>query len=402
MSAAALTPDALQALRAATPGTRTTVHFNHAGASLPSAATLDAIQAHLRREAEQGPMEAGVAARALTDKARSLAAQLLNAQPDEIALTGGNSSGWGAALAALGPWLAGDRILVGRHEWGGNLAALRLATQGVKVSIETIPSDDNGCVDPVALHAMLDARVRLIMLTWLPANGGLINPAAAVGRVARAAGVPYFLDAAQAVGQLPVDVNQVGCDVLSGAGRKALRGPRGTGLLYVRRDFLPRLTPAFVDTYSAPLDADGQPRLRTDAARFESAEASLALRCGLANALQEALDIGLDAIRARVDATAQALRAELAAIPGIEVLDQGRERSGLVSFNLAGQDAPAVQRALAAQGIVIGSNGVPYTPLDMNARGLTQIARASVSYLTSDSEVDRLLQALRGMARQDK
>lgn len=402
MPIAPLTPAALQALRAATPGTRTTVHFNHAGASLPSAATLDAIQAHLRREAEQGPMEAGVAARALTDKARSLAARLLNAQPDEIALTGGNSPGWGAAFAALGPWRDGDRILVGRHEWGGNLAAMRLAARGADVSIETIPSDDSGCVDPDALQAMLDARVRLIALTWLPANGGLINPAAAIGRVARKADVPYFVDAAQAVGQLPVDVAEVGCDVLSGAGRKALRGPRGTGLLYVRRDFLPRLTPAFVDTYSAPLDAGGQPRLRVDAARFESAEASLALRCGQANALQEALDIGLDAIRAQIDATARALRTELAAIAGIEVLDQGRDRSGLVSFNLAGQEASAVQRALAAQGIVIGSNGVPYTPLDMNARGLAQIARASVSYLTSTDEIDRLLQALRTLARQGR
>ncbi len=400
MPAAPLTPDTLQALRAATPGTRTTVHFNHAGASLPSAATLDAIQAHLRREAEQGPMEAGVAARALTGKARDLAARLLNAQPDEIALTGGNSPGWGAAFAALGPWRDGDRILVGRHEWGGNLAAMRLATRGVDVSIETIPSDDSGCVDPAALQAMLDARVRLVALTWLPANGGLINPAAAVGRVTRAAGVPYFVDAAQAVGQLPVNVAEVGCDVLSGAGRKALRGPRGTGLLYVRRDFLPQLTPAYVDTYSAPLDVGGEPQLRTDAARFESAEASLALRCGLANALQEALDLGLDTIRAQIDATAQALRAELAAIPGIEVLDQGRELSGLVSFNLAGQEATAVQQALAAQGIVIGSNGVPYTPLDMNARGLTQIARASVSYLTHPDEIDQLVQALRALAGQ--
>lgn len=402
MTAAVLTPAVLDTLRAATPGTRTTVHFNHAGASLPSTATLDAVQAHLRREAEQGPMEAGVAARAQTDQARALAARLLNARPDEIALTGGNSPGWGAAFAALGPWRAGDRVLVGRHEWGGNLATMRLAAQRAGATIETIPSDDSGCVDPAALQAMLDERVRLVALTWLPANGGLINPAAAIGRVTRAAGVPYFIDAAQAVGQLPVDVSEVGCDVLSGAGRKALRGPRGTGLLFVRRDFLPRLTPAFVDTYSAPLGADGQPQLRGDAARFESAEASLALRAGLANALREALDIGLDAIRARIDAVARALRAELAAIDGVAVLDQGRERSGLVSFNLAGHEAAAVQRALAAQGIVIGSNGVPYTPLDMNARGLTQIARASVSYLTRDDEIDRLLDALRTLARQGR
>ncbi|MFD4836418.1 aminotransferase class V-fold PLP-dependent enzyme [Achromobacter sp. NPDC058515] len=396
---APLAPAAIQSLRALTPGTQSTVHFNHAGASLPSAATLQAIHAHLAREAAQGPMEAGVKARELTEAARTLAAQLLNAQPDEIALTGGNSSGWGAAFAALAAWRPGDRILVGRHEWGGNLAAMRFKAELAGATLETIPSDDSGCVDADALESMLDDRVRLIALTWLPANGGLINPAAAIGRVAQRHGIPYFVDAAQAVGQLPVDVAQIGCDVLSTPGRKALRGPRGTGLLYVRRGFLDQLTPAFVDTHSAPLGADGRPVLRQDAARLELAESSPALRCGLANALREALDLGLDAIRATIDARAQALRAELAAIPGITVLDQGRERSGLVAFNLAGQDAAAVQRQLAAQGIVIGSNGVPYTPLDMEARGLTRIARASVSYLTSDAEIDRLLEGLRGLAR---
>ncbi|WP_420993080.1 aminotransferase class V-fold PLP-dependent enzyme [Cupriavidus sp. 30B13] len=396
---APLTSAAVDALRALTPGTRATTHFNHAGASLPSAATLEAIEAHLRHEAAAGPMEAGVAARAQTERARTLAAQLLNAAPAEIALTTGNSPGWGAAFAALPRWQPGDRILVARHEWGGNLAAMRLHAQRAGASIEAIPSDDSGAADPQALEAMLDERVRLVALTWLPANGGLINPAAAIGQVTRRHGIPYFIDAAQAVGQLPVDVAALGCDVLTGPGRKALRGPRGTGLLYVRKDFLPRLTPAWADTHSAPLGADGEPVLRADAARFESAEAAKALHCGLANALQEALEIGLDAIRARIDATAQALRAQLAAIPGVSVLDQGRERSGLVAFDLAGHDPLDVQRRLAAQGISIGSNGVSYTPLDMNARGLGQIARASVSYLTTEAEIDKLLDSLRALAR---
>jgi len=392
---ASLSPTAVDALRASTPGAQCTTHFNHAGASLPSSATLEAIQAHLRREATLGPMEAGVVAREQTERARLLAAQLLNAKPAEIALTTGNSPGWGAAFAALGPWQPGDRIFVGRHEWGGNLAAMRLVAQRAGVSIEVIPSDISGAVDPQALEAILDDRVRLIALTWLPANGGLINPAAAIGRVARRHGIPYFIDAAQAVGQLPVDVVEVGCDVLSGAGRKALRGPRGTGLLYVRQDFLSRLTPAFVDTRSAPLDLNGEPVLRNDAARFESAEASLALRCGLANALQEALDIGIDNIRARIDGIAQALRVQLADIPGVTVLDQGVERSGLVAFNVVGLDALSVQRSLAAQGISIGSNGVGYTPMDMAFRGLEQIARASVSYLTTELEISKLLEGIR-------
>lgn len=388
-----------EALRDRTPGASHSVHFNHAGSSLPSSATLHAIHAHLMREAMQGPMEAGVQSRALTESARTLAARLLNASPEEIALTTGNSGGWGAAFAALPAWRPGDRILVGRHEWGGNLATMRLHAERAGAVLETIPSDASGCVDADALADMVDERVRLIALTWMPANGGLINPAAAVGRVARQHGIAYFIDAAQAVGQLPIDVQEVGCDVLTGVGRKALRGPRGTGLLYVRRAFLDQLTPAFVDTHSAPLDASGQPVLRPDATRLEPAENSLALRCGLANALQEALDLGLDAIRATIDATANTLRAELANIPGLTVLDQGRERSGLISFNLAGQNATDVQRALAAKGITIGSNGVPYTPLDMQARGLTQIARASVSPLTSDAEIDRLLEGLRQLAR---
>ncbi|QYJ21831.1 aminotransferase class V-fold PLP-dependent enzyme [Achromobacter sp. ES-001] len=399
LTAAPLTAATIQTLRAQTPGAQTSVHFNHAGSSLPSSGTLEAIHAHLQREAMLGPMEAGVASRALTENARTLAAQLLNAQPDEIALTTGNSAGWGAAFAALAPWRPGDRILVGRHEWGGNLAAMRLHAERAGAVLETIASDDSGCVDPDALADMVDDRVRLIALTWMPANGGLINPAAAIGRVARRHGIPYFVDAAQAVGQLPIDVAEVGCDVLSGVGRKALRGPRGTGLLYVRRSFLDQLTPAFVDTYSAPLDADGRPVLRADAGRLESAENSLALRCGLANALQEALALGLGSIRATLDATAQRVRTELAAIPGLTVLDQGREKSSLISFNLQGRNAADVQRALAAVGVTIGSNGVPYTPLDMQARGLTHIARVSVSPLTSDNEIDRLLDALRDVAR---
>ncbi|MDP9651956.1 aminotransferase class V-fold PLP-dependent enzyme [Paraburkholderia caledonica] len=389
---------AVEALRARTPGAKSITHFNHAGASLPSSATLEAIHTQLWREATIGPMEAGVAGREQTERARILAAQLLNAKAVEIALTTGNSPGWGAAFAALGPWRSGERILVGRHEWGGNLAAMRLAAQSAGAAIEEIPSDSCGTVDPHALEAMLDDRVRLIALTWLPANGGLINPAAAIGRVARRHGIPYFIDAAQAVGQLPIDVVEVGCDVLSGAGRKALRGPRGTGLLYVRQDFLSRLTPAFVDTRSAPLDANGEPVLRDDAVRFESSEASLALHCGLANALQEALEIGVDTIRARIDDIAQTLRMQLADIPGVTVLDQGVERSSLVAFNVTGLDAVSVQRSLAAQGITIGSNGVGYTPLDMEFRGLKQIARASVSYLTTESEIGKLLDGIRVLA----
>ena len=399
----ALSSAQIDALRAATPGLQTTTHFNHAGASLPSSGTLDAIKAHLWREATMGPIEAGVAARKVTEQARQSAARLLNADPAEIALTAGSSAGWGPTFAGLGPWHAGDRILTARQEWGGNLANMRLLAQRHGVSVEVIPADAEGLADPAALEAMLDRRVRLIAITWMPANGGAINPAAAIGAVARRHGIPYFIDASQALGQYPIDVAALGCDVLTAPCRKALRGPRGTGLLYVRRAFLDALTPLFVDSHSGPLRAethlDGETTfhtvLRNDAARYEAYEVSAALHCGLANALDEALAIGVDAIRARIDATARTLRERLAALPGVSIRDLGSERSGLVSFDVAGQDLLALQRTLADRGISISVNGVAYTPLDMQARGLSLVARASVSYLTSDKEIDTLLTCLR-------
>jgi len=375
-------------LRAETPGADRILHLNHAGSSLMSAPTIAAVQAQLRREAEGGSMEAGSAAAVALEQVRADAAELLNAAADEIAFTGGNSDGWGRAFAAL-RLKPGDKVLVARSEWGGNLACLERAG----VVIETVPSDDDGQISLAALESRLDDRVRLLALTWAPANGGLIQPAAAVGRLARAAGVPYFIDAAQVVGQLPVDVRAVGCDMLTAPGRKALRGPRGTGLLFVRRDFQDRLDPAFVDTNSAPIGPVGTV-LRSDARRFESAEGPAALRLGLGVAIRQALDLGIGNIRAAIAANADALRARLAEVPGVTLRDLGIERSGLVSFTLAGRAGAPVQAAMLAQGINLGFNGRAYTPLDMDARGLDEVLRASVSYLTTEAELDRFIAAL--------
>ena len=387
----------IEALRAATPGCATSVHFNHAGASLIFAATLAAITGHLEREATHGPHEAAAAVQDRLDAARADAARLLNASTAEIAFTPSGSAGWGLAFAALPSLRAGDRLLVGRQEWGGNLATMQAAADRTGARIEVIPCRADGSVDPQALAAMLDERVRLVALTWLPANGGLINDAAAVGRVARAAGIPYFVDGGQALGQIPIDVEAIGCDVLKGAGRKHLRGPRGTAILYVRQSFLPQLRPVFHDVLSAPWTAQG-PAPRQDARIFETSEAPIALLLGLGNALREALALGVPSIRARIDLIATRIRFELASIGGVAIHDLGQERSGLVSFTIRDLDANEVKNRLAAEGINVGANGPAYTPFDMQARGLTGIVRASVSYLTSEGDIARLIGAVAGLA----
>ncbi len=337
------------------------------------------------------------AAEAAAPRLRQLredAARLLNAGRDEIAVMGSGSAAFGAVWAAFthaAPLRPGDRLLVGRQEWGGNLATYRRAAERAGATVEVLPCREDGRIDLAASAALIDARVRWISLTWLPANGGLINDAAGLGRLARAAGVPYLIDAGQALGQLPADVRQLGCDVLKGAGRKHLRGPRGTALLYVRRGFLERLEPPWVDVQSAPWPAGP----REDAGRFETSEQPVALHLALQVAVAEALELGIEAIAARVQGLAVHLRERLDSLPGVQVRDLGAGlRSGLVSFTIDGETAPAVKARLAAQGIRIGANGVAYTPLDMQARGLDGVVRASLSWLNDEADIERLVSAI--------
>ncbi len=388
----------VEELRSETPGCKAGVHFNHSGASLPSRSTLETIWDYLREEATDGPMETAARASERLDAVRVDAASLIGADPAEIAFTGSGSAAWGMAFASLPPLAAGDRILVGRQEWGGNLATMQAAAQRAGAQIEVIPVHADGSVDAAALASMMDERVRLVSLTWLPANGGLINDAAAVGRVARAAGVPYFIDAGQALGQVPIDVAALGCDVLKAAGRKFLRGPRGTALLYVRRGILSQLTPPYLDVGSGPI-ADGKVNVRDDARCFEASENSPALLLGLGDAIRRARSLGVEAIRDRIASLADTLRDNLGSIRNVTMRDLGSQRSGIVSFTVEGMAPTEVRARLAERGIAIGANGVPYTPLDMTARGLDQIARASVSYLNTMPEIALLSEAVADMAR---
>ncbi|WP_285411889.1 aminotransferase class V-fold PLP-dependent enzyme [Pseudomonas sp. lyk4-40-TSB-59a] len=388
--------DDILRLRAATPGCAQVIHFNHAGASLPSHATLDAVIEQLQREALGGPMES--ADNRVQERARNAAAVLLNAQPEDIAFASSGSAAWSQAFNALGPWQPGERILVGRHEWAGNLACMAEAVKA-GARLEVIPCDAHGAVDPQALAQMIDGQVRLIALTWLPANGGLINPAAQIGNVARRHGIPYFIDAGQALGQLPCDVQALQCDVLKGAGRKFLRGPRGTALMYIRPQFLQRLLPVQRDVLSAPWDGK-RFTLRDDARRFETSEVSLALLAGLANALEEYNRLGAIPVRQRIEQLSSGLRQRLKAIPGLTLRNLGaaNQQSGLIAFTLEGWDSVALKQTLAGRRINIGANGVAYTPLDMQARGLTNIARVAVSYLNTQEEIDVLLENLTELA----
>ena len=305
-------------LRAETPGCELVRHFNNAGGSLPPRAVLEAVISHLQREALQGPVEAGLAATAAIDDSYAAAALMLNCQPHEIAITESGSRAWSLAFSHFalgnGRFRAGDRILTSASEWAGNYIALLDAARAAGATVELIPTSPDGTPDIAALRTLIDDRVRLIALTHVAANGGMVNPAAEVGAIARAAGIPFLLDAAQSVGQMKVDVAAIGCDMLTAPGRKFLRGPRGTGLVYIRPSLLEKMRPVLVDNSCGTMSESDEIVFARDARMLETNENARALKLGLGVAIRYALALGLDAIEARITDLAATLRRQLAGI----------------------------------------------------------------------------------------
>jgi selenocysteine lyase/cysteine desulfurase len=387
----------LPRLRAETPACAEVLHFNHAGDSPSPRAVLDAVHDHLEREALIGGYEAeDEAGDRLNGVYRSIA-RLIGAETDEIAVVENATRAWDMAFYAI-PFAAGDRILTSVSEYGSNAIAYLQVTERTGARVEVVPNDEHGQLSVEALAGLLDERVKLVAVSHMPTNGGLVQPAAAIGKLAKEAGALYLLDACQTVGQLPIDVGAIGCDVLSATSRKYLRGPRGVGFLYVRREVCERLVPPFLDIHAASWVARDRYEIRPNARRFENWESYVAGKLGMGTAIDYALDLGLEAIWTRIERQAARLRAALGAIPGVTVRDLGAVKGGIVTFTVEGVDAPDVCARLSEARINTNVSSVVSTRFDMEARGLTRMVRASIHYLTTDQEIETLIRRVAAFA----
>ena len=392
----------VDSLRADTPGCPNVIPLNNAGSALPPAVVTDTVVAHLRREEQIGGYEAHAEAADRVTAVTESVATLVGARPDQIALVESATSAWDRAFLAMafsGVFSDGGRILVSSSEYASNVIPFLQLAQSWNCEVEFIPDDAHGLLDVSALRQMLSAPTALVAINHCPSQNGLINDAAAVGAAIRESGSDayYLVDACQSVGQLPVDVTEIGADFLSATGRKFLRGPRGTGFLYASDRALTSLEPLPLDLHSATWTSQGYV-MQPGARHFESWEKSYAGLLGLGAAVDYALACGIEELRARISYLAELTRSALTEIPAVRVRDRGGDpsvRSGIVTFTVDDVPAADVVQHIRAAGINVSLSTPDYARVDFETHGIEGLVRVSPHAYNTEDEVDRLVTSLR-------
>ena len=391
----------VERLRADTLGSTEVVHLNNAGSALPPAIVVETMVEHLRLEEMIGGYEAHARTVDRIDAVRDSIGALLDTSGANIALSTSATDSWDRAFSAI--TFAGDfgpdtRILASSSEYASNVLPVMQLARHFGVQLEFIPDDNNGVTDVAALESMLDDNVAAVLINHCPSQNGLINPVAAIGHaLARAqSNAWYLVDACQSVGQLPVDAISIGADFLSVTGRKFVRGPRGTGFMYCSARALAELEPFPADLHGANWNPDGY-SMRTDAQRFEAWEKSYAALLGLGAAIDYSLALGMDAIHLRINYLAGEIRLLLAEIPGVNVLDRGVEKSGIVTFNHERVEAAAIVAGLRNSGINVSLGTPEYSQVDYIAHHVSSLVRVSPHVFNTREELERCTETVRGL-----
>jgi len=367
------------------------IHFNTAGSGLLSEKTLNLMQGYLQAEHQLGAYEAELDFTAVLEvEVYANIARLLGAEAHNIALFDGATKAWVTALDSL-TWFEGARVLVTPYEYAGNLIALSALHRLYGVVVEVMPLLANGDLDLAWLARNISMEVRLVSIVHIPSCCGIVNDIEGVGNIVRDYPCLYFVDACQSTGILPLKVQDIGCDVLTAAGRKFLCGPRGTGFAYLSERFLAVAQPRFTDLNRASVNEVGVVSLGgRDARCFEYAERNNAAVIGLNQAVKECLANGCGAGLEIY----QHLYRTLARAPYVSLIAPGARHEGIISFIHSRYPAVELVSYLRTQGVNCWSGYSSHTPYYMLGQGCERFVRVSINEKNSLEDADVFMSVL--------
>lgn len=387
----------LKNLRDDTLGTAHHIHLNNAGASLPPNVVVDRMIKHLLFEQQIGGYEAQASVDDELNDFYVQAARLINCEPDEIAFSESATNGWQRFFYSV-PLTKSDRVITFQNEYASNFLSLLRQQERYGFAIDVIPSDREGNICLATLEKKMNDDVKIVLLAHMPSQSGQLTPARAIGEIVKRHDALFILDATQTIGQYPIDVKEIPCDVMCATGRKFLRGPRGSGFLFVRRAIAERTKSAVIDLQSAQWTSVLNYRFADGATRFENWECNVAAKLGLKEAMRYANQLGMENIWRRGQTLSTRLREGLKNIPTARLCDPGTTFGNIVTVVVEGMPCADVVQKLAKEGIAINRSLREYALLDFGARNQTEVCRISPHYYNSEDEIDRALDAIRSCA----
>ncbi len=388
----------IQALRNDTPGCSLHTHLNNAGASLPPLPVSQVMHDYLTEESLHGGYE--VAAKHAEDITGfyNATARLLNAQPCNIAFASSATDAYFRALSSI-PFEPGDVLLTTDDDYVSNQIAFLFLQKRFKIKLVRAAKLPEGGVDPQSMEELMEKhQPKLVAVTHVPTNSGLVQDVEAIGQLCRDRDIWYLVDACQSAGQMPLDVAKIGCDFLAATMRKWLRGPRGAGFLYVSDLALGAcFEPIFPDMAGAVWTSPDKYELEPSAKRYEQWEKNYALVLGSKLAMEYATNLGLAAIEKEVTGLAAYTRSQLSALPGVRVLDKGAWKCGIVTAHFDGKNPAEIKKALDGANIHAGIGTPINAQIDFTEKGVGWALRLSPHYYNTKNEIDRAIEVLSGI-----
>lgn len=385
----------IRQLRADTPGCEKVTHFNNAGCSLHTTQVLNAVEEYLHLEQTVGGYEAAVLREKEIQSFYTSVATLINCKPSNIAFAHSATDAYSKALLSV-PFQEGDVILTTENDYVSNQIQFLSLQKRNGVKIIRAKNSSAGEVDCTSIEENIKKHhPKIVAVTHVPTNSGLIQPVEEIGALCKNHDVLFLVDACQSAGQLELDVEKIHCDFLSATMRKFVRGPRGTGFLYVSNKILDRqYEPLLIDMRGADWVEENEYRQMPDAKRFEYIELSYALLLGAAAAVNYAMQVGLKTIEKKNEELCTLVRQRLSDLPKIQFLDKGSKQASIITLVVQGKSVFKLKDVLSERKINTGAAPKKVALIDFTQKNTEAALRISPHYYNTAEEVEILITAI--------